>query len=178
MTYSSLSPSDRLLELFPNLLSPQSVTDEQSFLRFKISDQQIGLIAMVSVKESLLIEAEQITPIPNMPVSCLGLMNSRDEVFPVIDFPLALEIREQPLISRQYQVIVVDTQPHLPEESLLGLIIPQVQGVNRFKTVEISDVSSEFNANVKTVVQGVLSIKEEQLWVVDAAQLKAIPSLQ
>ncbi|NJN23603.1 MAG: hypothetical protein HC810_03385, partial [Acaryochloridaceae cyanobacterium RL_2_7] len=46
MNQSTLAPSDRLLELFPNLLTPQTYRREQSFLRFTLASSQLALIAM------------------------------------------------------------------------------------------------------------------------------------
>ena len=178
MNQATLSPSDRLLELFPNLLTPATYSGEQSYLRFRLSDSQLGLLAMDRVRESLLLDAEKITPIPNMPLPCLGLMSSRDEVFPVINLSLALELQKTTQSARQYQIIVIDTQPQSNESSLLGLIIPQVQGVNRFKQVEVTDIAPESNVNIKAAVQGVLTLEEEQLWILDASQLNKLQSLQ
>ena len=178
MNQSPLAPSKRLLELFPNLLTPPPQGEEQFFLRFNLDESQLGLIPIEAVKETLLIETEKITPIPNMPLACLGLMNARDEVFPVIDLSIALGIEQNPKSTRKYQVIVIDIQPHLPDTQLLGLIVPQIQGFSKFQTVEISELSSASNSNLDTAVQGVLTLDNEDYWILDVSQLNKLPSLK
>ena len=178
MNQPSLTPSKRLLELFPTLLTPPAQGEDYFFLRFKLFESQLGLISMEAVKETILVEADSITPIPNMPQACLGLISSRDEVFPVIDLPFALGNPEPSRSTRKYQIIVIDIQPHLVESKLIGLIVPQVQGVNKFKAVEVSELPPGSNLNLTTAVDGVLTLHNERLWVLNVSKLNQLPSLQ
>jgi positive phototaxis protein PixI len=73
----------KLQELLPSLFESSQITGEV-FLRFELIPDMSVLFAMADVQESLLVPAEQITLIPNMSESVIGLMGSRNHVFCVM----------------------------------------------------------------------------------------------
>ena len=89
--------NSNILEIDPNLIPSQSVsakieaniqelfetklTSGESYIRLKITPEISTFLAMEKIQESLIIGAERISPIPNMPESFIGIMNSRDRVF-------------------------------------------------------------------------------------------------
>ncbi|MGF1541456.1 MAG: chemotaxis protein CheW, partial [Pleurocapsa sp.] len=76
-----------LQELFQANLAPGD-----AYIRFQLTSDMTALISMEQVQESLVIEAEKITPLPCMPESIIGIMNSRDRVFCVFDLAQLLSL--------------------------------------------------------------------------------------
>ncbi|BAQ59898.1 purine-binding chemotaxis protein [Geminocystis sp. NIES-3708] len=139
---SSSSSLSRLEELLPQLF--QSINLKGNiYLRCQLATETTVLIAMNVIRESLLVEREQITPIPQMSNFVLGLMNSRDSVFFAIDLPQLLDFLPLPIYTPKYHMIVINVSPFLPKssdsetENLLGLAVNQIQGITRILESEV-----------------------------------------
>ena len=101
-----------------------------AYLRFKLTSDLTALLSMAQVEESLVVEAERITPVPNMPKAIIGMVSSRDQVFCVFDLAQALGLSSEGIAPQQYQIIVVQTNDEQPFH--IGLAINRLYGVVRF----------------------------------------------
>ena len=63
---SSLTTTDRLQELLPQLFNTQKLEGDY-YLRFQLTDEISGLINLKYVQESLTIKGDRITAVPNLP---------------------------------------------------------------------------------------------------------------
>lgn len=98
----------------------------------------MGLVPMDVVQESLIVPAEQITSLPNMPGPVMGLMNSRERVFCVANLPQIIGYTQAANALRRYFMIVVSlagtgNQNMAGNDSLLGLVVPNIQGIVRLE---------------------------------------------
>lgn len=105
---------------------PHSVVGE-AYLKFQIAPQTSGLLAMKTVQEVLILPAHQLTPMPNMAVPVLGLMNRRSKVFWVVDLAQMLRFPSTPVHLQQYNIVVIQV-----ERLLIGLAVQSVEGMARF----------------------------------------------
>lgn len=132
---SQTSSLSRLQELLPQLFQATELPGEP-YLRCQLTPELSVVMSMEYVQESLLVPREQITPIPNMLASVIGLMNSRDRVFCVIDLAQLLGL-SSPTLCRQYHTVVISVSQFVgdnftcEEELLIGLVFSQIQGLTR-----------------------------------------------
>ena len=139
-----------LQELFKSNLDPGN-----SYIKFELSEDVTALLSMEQVQESIVVNTEQVTTIPGMPKSALGMMNSRDRVFCVFDMAQLLDLPSNLNNVRQYQIILF--QAGLAATSV-GFAVGQLQGIQRLSVDNIElprqDVAAKFNACVSGVVRG------------------------
>ncbi|MGL5836083.1 MAG: chemotaxis protein CheW [Waterburya sp.] len=161
------SPASRIQaninELFQANLSPGD-----AYIRFQLTSKMTALLSMKQVEESLLIAPEEITPMPNMPESVIGIMSSRDRVLCVFDLAQLLNLDSSLIAPRQYQIIVLEVSKILSsEQSLyLGLAVNHLQGVIRL-TSEKLQLPQDLPAGLTSYVRRCIWENEQQLLVLD-----------
>jgi positive phototaxis protein PixI len=134
----------RLQQLLPQLFQPLVVTGDL-YLRFQLTPEIPALLSMERVLEALLVPAMAISPLPNLPAMTIGMMNSRDRVFCVVDLGQLLGLPPIAINPRDYQVIAIDLPaPDRVGNSAarsagkcLGLAVRQVRGVARLETSQL-----------------------------------------
>ncbi len=94
-----------------------------------LRSQMTLLLSMERVQESLIIEADKITPLPSMPESVIGIMNSNNHVFCVFDLAQLIQLHSQTISPRQYQIIVLQTITEKP--IYIGLAVSCLKGIIR-----------------------------------------------
>ncbi len=145
-----------LQELFKAKLAPGD-----AYIRFQLTSDMTALLSMKQVQESLVVEAEKITPLPSMPESVIGIMNSRERVFCALDLAQLLRL-PSPLISpRQYQIIVLQTTSSRP--IYIGLAVTRLTGIVRLPTEQIQSSLDAFPAKIAPYLCG--AVKEEEIMI-------------
>lgn len=119
-----------LQELFKSKLDPGN-----SYIKFELTSNITALLSMEQVQESIIVAAEEITTLPWMPKSAIGMMNSRDRVFCIFDLSQLLAMPSTLTNSRQYQIIVLRTTSE-PQINV-GFAVNQLQGIVRFLDEDI-----------------------------------------
>ncbi|MGL4881103.1 MAG: chemotaxis protein CheW [Waterburya sp.] len=137
----------QLPEIFAEILTPG-----EAYIKFQLTSDITALLSMAQVQESLIVEVEKITPLPNMPESVIGIMNSRDRVFCVFDLAQLLTLSSRLFVPRQYQVIVLQTNSQQP--IYLGLAVAQLQGIMRISTEQIRSSTTAFSSNIASYIYG------------------------
>ena len=117
------------------------------------------------MQESLLVEAEKITPLPSMPESVIGIMSSRDRVFCVFDLAQLLTLSSRLISPRQYQIIVLQTtaEPLI----YIGFAVTRLQGIVRLPIQEIQSSSDAFPSNIAPYLCGAVQQEEAIIPVLD-----------
>jgi positive phototaxis protein PixI len=126
----------RLQQLLPQLFQPLEISGDL-YLRFQLTPEIPALLSMERVLEALLVPANSISPLPNLPALTIGMMNSRDRVFCVVDLGQLLGLPPIAINPRDYQVIAIDLIGDSATRSsgkCLGLAVRQVKGVARLET--------------------------------------------
>ena len=115
-------------ELFKGKLAPG-----EAYIKFQLTAKITALLSMEQVQESLIVQAKQITALPNMSESIIGIMNSRDRVFCVYDLPHLLNLPSTLMNSQQYQVVVLEISKLLArdEKIKVGFAVEQIGGITR-----------------------------------------------
>lgn len=156
MTTSSSAASRvqaNVQDLFKSKLAPGD-----TYIRFKLTSDITVLLSMEQVQGSLIVEAEQITPLPAMPEAIMGIMGYRDRVFCVFDLAQLLTLPSELIAPRQYQIIVLQIISEQP--TYMGFAVTQVQGIVRLTTEQIQSSLNAFPSQIVPYLCG--GIKEEE----------------
>ena len=142
-------------ELFQANLAPG-----EPFIRFQLSSEMTALLSMEQVQESLIVDVEQITPLPSMPESVIGIISSRNHVFCVFNLARFLKLPSGLITPRQYKIIVLQT---ISEPSIyVGLAVTSLQGIVRLPTEQIQSSLAAFPDNITPYLCGAV-LKEEKM---------------
>jgi positive phototaxis protein PixI len=170
---NSLSRLERLL---PQLFKA-SLPEGDPYLRFQLTADLIVSISMKQVQESLLVEVENITPLPNMSTSVIGMMSYRERVFCVVDLAQLLLLPSTLESARKYHIITikvadnttVDTdidssQATLREGELyLGFAVNYIQGITRITAERIQPPRDNFPICLTDYICGAVIESEQEL---------------
>lgn len=170
---TEISNFSRLQELLPELFQTNQLQGD-SYLRSQLTPEINVLMSMESVQESLLVNEEQITPIPNMPAYFVGLMNSRDRVFGLIDLPQFFGLTDKVRNSRRiYHTIVtrVTESSNSEPELLLGFVLHQVQGVTRINSEQMESAPANLPSSLMPYLSRCLIDRQRQVPVLDLANI-------
>ncbi len=173
---STTKPHLRLQELLPQMFQATELPG-QPYLRFQLGAESKALLSMEHVRESLLVPAGKITPLPNMPEAVMGLMSSRERVFCALDLDMLLGLRSSPVYSRQYQIVVLRVpqsglqQFSSEQDLLLGMAVSSILGITRLISENLQLPRKDFASNLKSYLQGYVVEKEERLLVLDARSI-------
>lgn len=178
---ASTTSLSRLQELLPQLFQATQLPG-QPYLRFLLTDGMSALISMEHVQESLIVPAEQITALPNMTRSVLGLMSSREQVFCLVNLPQMLGYPEVAGTQRQSRVIVVrvprsEYQAAGEDDALLGLAVPQIQGVTRLNEEQLQADTTFCPANLAPYVTDACQQDDQLMYVLYPPALAKAPAL-
>ncbi len=158
------SPASRiqanLTELFKDNLDLGN-----TYIRFQLTSDMTALLSMKQAQESLIVEAEKITPLPNMSESVIGIMTSRNQVFCVFDLAQLLRLSSQLISPREYQIIVLQTTSEKP--IYIGLAVTRFQGIVRLATEQIKWSLDAFPSNIAPYLCGAVQEEETMIPILD-----------
>ncbi|ACB50065.1 hypothetical protein cce_0714 [Crocosphaera subtropica ATCC 51142] len=168
---SSTNLSTKLETLLPHLFNPQTIPGEP-YLRFQLTSEISGVISMDKVQETIVIPSSQITPIPNMKGSFIGLMNGHHSIFSVFDFAQLLNLSASYSSSQLLHLIIV----RLPfknnsNESLLGLSVQQILGLTRLSQDSLEPLTKNVPQELLPVISGYFLNHEKQIFSFDLEKI-------
>jgi positive phototaxis protein PixI len=140
-----------------------------AYIQFQLTSDITALLSMAQVQESLIVEAEKITPLPSMPESVIGIMNSRDRVFCIFNLAQLFNLETQLIARHQYQVIVVQTttEPRIQ----IGLAVKNLQGIIRLTTEQIQASHHTIHPSLIPYISGVAMQPEIPLAILNLEQI-------
>lgn len=179
---SSLS---KLQELLPQLFTSAEVVG-QRYLRFQLKSNISALLSMEQVQESLVISSQQITPLPKMHPSVMGLTHSRDSVFCLVDLLQLMGVSSLSVYSRNYHVIVLKVSQWFEEtnysdkELFLGIAVSEIQGITRVlpeNVLSLEQIKSQVSEDklsfpdieeaITSYIKGCVTVNQELLMILD-----------
>lgn len=175
----------RLQQLLPQLFQPLDVTGDP-YLRFQLTPEIPALLSMERVQEALLVPAQGISPLPNLPAFTIGMMNARDRVFCVVDLAQLLGLPPIAINPREYQVIVIHLAAtgDLPIDptsfssaKCLGLAVRQVKGVVRLEAHQLKSIGGDVPESLNPYLIGSFEEPDRRSLILDAMAIANAPSL-
>ncbi len=136
-----------------------------TYIRFQLTSDMTALLSMKQAQESLIVEAEKITPLPNMPESVIGIMTSRNHVFCVFDLAQLLRLSSRLISPREYQIIVLQTTSEKP--IYIGLAVTRFQGIVRLATEQIQWSLDAFPSKIAPYLCGALQEEETMIPILE-----------
>jgi positive phototaxis protein PixI len=164
---------DRLHQLLPQLFQPVAVSGD-SYLRFQLTPEIPALLSMERVQEAILVPANLISPLPNMPEFAIGMMAARERVFCVVDLGQLMGLSSLPMNPRTYQVIVIQAAQ---TEQCLGLAVGQVSGVKRFESQQLKPWISEVPTSLQRHIDGCFGEVGQEILVLNGGSIAVTASL-
>ena len=128
------------------------------WVTFRLGDEKYGINVM-QVQEVLRIT--EIAPVPGAPSYVLGIINLRGNVVTVIDTRnrFGLMSKETDDSSR---IVIIETEDHI-----IGILVDSVAEVVELRASEIETAPNVGNDESSKYIQGVTSIENELLILVD-----------
>lgn len=154
---SQSSPAARIQANLQELFQGKSVSGDP-YVKFQLTSKITALLSMKQVEATSIVEAALLTPLPNMPPTVVGIINSGDRVFCVFDLAQLLGLPSGLVNPRQYQIIVLQTTDEQPIN--LGLAVMGLQGIIRFPAAEIQTTTENFPAQLVPYLSGVIRQSE------------------
>lgn len=150
---------------------PQNPLGE-AYLKFLLDSQTPVVLPMKQVQEVLVLSANRLTPMPNMPACIVGLMNRRSRVLWVIDLTRLLGTPALDLNVQQHTLVIVR-----PGTISLGVVVQRVDGMVWMTPEQIQPPPSHVPSSLLTYLRGCV-LQEQEVWfVLDAPTLLQSPVL-
>jgi twitching motility protein PilI len=167
---SAFTALDKLKELLPELFTAKEIIGE-AYLRFQLTTDIDALLPMKAVKESLLVNAEEIAPLPNLPPAAMGIMSSRNKIFCAIDLAQLLKLPSALNSYRRYHLIVVEIdligESKLESELFLGIAVDRIQGMTRLKPEQITPTTTKIAKNLSPYASSCLQNDNKEIVILD-----------
>jgi positive phototaxis protein PixI len=133
------------------------------YLKFLLNRQTPAVLSMRHTQEAIIVPVDSITPMPNMPLCVLGLMNWRSRIVWTVDLPKILNLETVDARQRQYSVVIIKS-----ESVIMGLVVQDILGTTRFMTDEIRSPMGQVAASLVPYLRGCVVQEQEVLLVLDA----------
>jgi twitching motility protein PilI len=112
-------------------LNPSLSQSGYPYLHFAINENTQAVIPAVAAQEVVIVPRQQITAMPHMAPSVLGLLNRRSRISWVLDLATLLELPTPETPALDYTVILVRVavgEGLYSAANLLGIVVQQVKG--------------------------------------------------
>lgn len=157
-------------------------------LGFELNEHTPALFSMNQVQEVVVLPAEHIAPMPNMPSCVLGLSTRRSRVMWLVDLAHMLLSTPLPSNIRNYNVVIIRVAQQVQQQNmlistahshmLLGLIVPTMRGVVHVSPDLIQTPKGHFAPTLMPCLRGCLLQQDEMMLVLDAEAIAHSPILQ
>ncbi|MEM9272933.1 MAG: chemotaxis protein CheW [Cyanobacteria bacterium P01_F01_bin.143] len=177
------TPAAKVQEILPQLFEA-SLTPGKPYIQFQLTEEITALIPLEQVHESIIVEATEISLLPSMHESVMGIMNSRNHVFCVINLAQLLMLNATTISSRQYQIIVVrvssdktSSESSAKGDSFLGFAVSQLQGIARLTEANLQPAKGNFPDSLNPYLRGAVIVEGQQILVLEPQAIAKTPSL-
>ena len=147
-------------------IAPQTISLKEAlgepYLQLQLTQKVLAVLPMEHAQEALVVAADTLTPIPNMPAAVLGLLNRRSKVFWVVDLSQILGLPAFRTNVQQYNIILVRVG-----KRPLGLVVPKVEGVKRFSAAIVRSPIGAISPAMVPFLRGCIPQEQDILFVLD-----------
>ncbi|MEM8603427.1 MAG: chemotaxis protein CheW [Cyanobacteria bacterium P01_H01_bin.121] len=174
---TAATPTSRLQQLLPQLFQAEQAAGDR-YLKLDVVPTLTVLIDLADVQESVQVPMQMVTPLPNLPAHVLGLLNSRNQVLAVVDLARLLQIPARRVYRQEYSLITLRINPAAgfsDDVNLLAIAVAQIHGIIRLQPNELQPPRQDFPAQLTPFLQGYVSRDEEQLPILNLANIRITP---
>lgn len=134
-----------------------------TYLKFQFGQQTPAVLLMNQAQEVVILPVERLTPMPNMPIHVMGLLNRRSKVLWVIDLARMIGLPGVEINVQNYNVVIIGN-----ESATFGLIVQTVDGVVRLTPESLQSPINQVTAGLVPYLRGCVLQEPEILLVLDA----------
>ena len=150
-TFNAASKASKIQASLQDDLFRTDTSHQEAYIRFQLTKELPALLSMKQVQGSMVVQANQITFMPSMPASVIGITSSRTRVFCVFDLAQLLGFPTELISPRQYQIIMLQT---VEKQIYFGLAVIKLQSVMRLATEQISWSVDGFPSQIVPYLSG------------------------
>lgn len=147
------------------------------YLKFTLMADMTALLPIAQLAAVLKIEATQITAIPHLPASIMGVYNWRGEVLWIVDLGYLLggtSWHQQSILPTHYKTLLLEQiLAETSERRHLGLVVPHVNGIESLSLDAIQSPSAIADALVPFLRGYWLGVTGEMLMLLDGPAIFA-----
>ncbi len=132
------------------------------FLRFKLDEQTTAVVPMHQTQEAIVLPAERVSVIPNLPSPVMGLFNRRSSLLWLVDLPEILGLEPVDRHAHSYDIALLKV-----EQMPLAVAVKSMLGVTRFDREEIKSPIGSFNPAFTPYLRGWILRSQELVLVLD-----------
>jgi len=139
-----------------------------TYLKFAIDPQTLGLLESEVTQEVLTIRASQVMPVPNKPSCILGILSRHRRVYWAIDLAMLLGFQPLDPNTSLYEVILTSVQ-----ELSLALIVHRIMGVVHLPSSNFENDILALPATLKPYLKGYIhgESKESMAYLLKAEHI-------
>ncbi|NET31405.1 MAG: purine-binding chemotaxis protein CheW [Cyanothece sp. SIO1E1] len=159
----------------PDLAIPANQTQVapgDPYLKVHLGQQTTAVFSMQHVQEAVVVSAQRLTSMPNVPACMLGLINRRSQVLWVIDLANLLQLQPAAAPTQQCNIVIIQVG-----SVLLGLAVSAIKGIVRLPTDSIQSPPGQVTAGLLPYLRGCALQPEGISLVLDAAVITQSPML-
>jgi len=161
--------------LTSNLAVQGSESGEDIYLRLRLGLDISAAIALCSVQEAFLLPTRQLTAMPNMPASVLGLTHRRNQVVWVFDLAQLLDIAVLDVMAQQYSILLIQVG-----QVQVALAVRNIEGMVRIPPDAVQSPIGQMNRTLLPYLKGcaLLQLDQKQVNQKSANQKSANQKLE
>ncbi|MDJ0704114.1 MAG: chemotaxis protein CheW [Leptolyngbyaceae cyanobacterium MO_188.B28] len=145
----------------------------ETYLKIQLGVKTSAVISTKHVQEALVLPADQLTPMPNMPPCMLGLINRRSRVLWVVDLAQILGLSNPETSSQQNSLVLLQVG-----SISLALLVKQIEGIAGFAAETIQSPPGYVTSALVPYLRGCILQQQEILLVLDAEAIIQSPILR
>jgi positive phototaxis protein PixI len=134
----------------------------EMFLRFKLDNQTTAVVPMQQTQEALILPAERVSVVPNLPASVLGLFNRRSSLLWLVDLPQLVGLEPIDRYAHSYELVLLKVN-----QTPLAVAVRAIQGVVRLVPDDIKSPIGSFNPAFTPYLRGWILKEQELVLVLD-----------
>ncbi|MCA9400446.1 MAG: chemotaxis protein CheW [Candidatus Omnitrophica bacterium] len=145
-----------------DVIEQQATDDIQQFVCFKLSDEEYALDINI-IRE--VIHVPSITPVPQMPEFCLGVINSRGNVIPLFDLRKKFNLPDKGF-DRNSRILVAAV-----DNIIVSIVVDEVLDNIKFEASQIDPAPSIKMQIERECINGLGKLEGRMIVILDMIKL-------
>ena len=134
-----------------------------AYIKFQLGSRVPALLPAVMVQEAIVLPAQRVTAMPNMPPCMMGLINRRSKVIWVANLMSLLGIPSPVMTGQQYSLVIIQVGT-----SILALGVDAIDGMVMFPADKVQPPPPHANPSLLPYLRGCVVQPEQALLLLDA----------
>ena len=134
----------------------EQINENKQYIIFNVGEEEYG-IEITTAKE--IVEKVKITPLPETEDFVLGLVNLRENIFPVIDTGKLLKIQHNTIKEQVQKIITIEHN-----DKIIGFVVDNIKGIKTVSTTNIKEPPNMIDSN--PLIKSVYTDSDNELFII------------